>query len=521
MTTALCADIKDLNRSGGIVPINIGSAKLEETEHILTHYYELNELYKEVDFLNSNYSLLSIKVNSSRKLYDKIYDRCKFYEYVQDLVALKISNIQHHGGIRHKRGLINGLGTVIKAITGNLDNDDRERYDKILEELDGRNRATQTKLSKQYSIVNQLITNYNETLQTIQFNNEQIKTKITEIEKIINPFDGQLILYKEVLYLLQSAIHLILNVLSEIETSITFCKLGALHPSIISTHVLELELSKININISDILSYESLIKVQCNIRSERIVYFLTIPVYKAANYNLYYLYSVPWPVDDSYTTVVPKHRYLLKQDERNEIIQLSDRCIYNEIFYCNTELISYSNADCEKIILTNGSTNSCPFTKLQVTQNYVSIIPETNYLISVFPTEDQIQIESNNHKETLLLKGIHIIKPIKESVYYRNSIISTQMTTFGKPSLLSVPPPQLSTLNVTHMTLKFEDINLRKLDPFHLNLNPTDPNLENTLWYPSISPSVWTLVLYVTLIALFSYTYINYRRANRQAPCPS
>lgn len=33
---------------------------------------------------------------------------------------------------RQTRGLINGLGSIIKSITGNLDNTDEEHYDDIL-----------------------------------------------------------------------------------------------------------------------------------------------------------------------------------------------------------------------------------------------------------------------------------------------------------------------------------------------------------------------------------------------------
>jgi len=514
----LCAEIKDLGRSGGIIPINLGTAKLETTEHVLTHYYELDDLYNEVENLNSNYSVLANKIHNSRRLHEKLNDLCRFYEHVQDLVSLKISNIKHHGIIRHKRGLINGLGTVIKAITGNLDNDDKERYDKIIEDLNRREQTTQTKLSKQYSVVNQLIANYNETLQTIQFNNDQIKSKFVEIEKIINHFDGQLILYKEVLHNLQSAINLVFNVLSEIETSISFCKLGVLHPSIISTHILELELNKIGVNISDILSYESLIKVQCRIRADKIIYFLTLPVYESNNYHLYYLYSVPWVVDNNYLTVIPRHRYLLKNEEHNAILSLSDRCIYNEIYYCNTDLLSYANASCEQQILSSGSTINCPFTKLQLTNNYLSIISDTNYLLAVFPQEDQIQIKSNSHSETVSLKGIHLVEPHADSIYYRNTLMSTQLTSVGKPLLLSTSFPDLSSLNFTHMKLKFDDINMKNLDNFHINLNPMDLQSNDYNWYPSVSPSIWTVTLYIVLIALFAYTFSNYRRA-RNVSC--
>src|SRR5436190_10032648 len=36
---------------------------------------------------------------------------------------------------RFRRGILNGLGSIIKQITGNLDNNDKEKYDQLLEEI--------------------------------------------------------------------------------------------------------------------------------------------------------------------------------------------------------------------------------------------------------------------------------------------------------------------------------------------------------------------------------------------------
>lgn len=512
ISATLCAEVRNLDRSGGIIPINLGLAKLEESEHILIHDYELTGLYNEVDNLNSQFSAFLGKIQTSRKLHEKFDEYCTLYTHVRDLVQMKISNIRRHSATRHRRGLINGLGTVLKAITGNLDNNDKEAYDKILNGLDKR-------YSKQYSIVNQLIAHYNNTLQTIRSNNDQIRTKFAEIKSIINPFDGQIALYADFVYHLHTSMTLILNTMSEIETSITFCKLGVLHPSIISTHVLEEELSKLSLNLTDTLTYESLIKVQCHIRSNKIVYFLTLPVYQNVIYHLYYLYPTPWYVDGSYTTIVPKFKYLLKGRSKDSIIPLTDRCLLNEMFYCDIKLLSQAAARCERNILSNGSPSICQFTKLDINTNYVSRIPETNQLLAVFPREDQLTIQSGERSETLTLHGIHLINPTSDSVYYHDTLISTQLNSIGSPTLLSFTPPNIDTLNLTRMSIPFEDINFKTLDNLHLNLSPFDS--DSSGWYPAILPSMWTVLLYVLLGSLFGYALFNYLRRNPPASVPT
>lgn len=512
MTAVIGSEIKNLARSGGVIPIDVGQAKLEETEYVLTHYYELTTIYAEVDNLNSNYSSVLNYSSRFQKVRDKLKVFCSFYNHTRSLVQQKIANIRFHGTNRVRRGLINGLGTVIKAITGNLDNDDKERFEKIINELDKKDQNSQSKINQQYSVVNQLIANYNRTLHAIQFNNDQIKLKISEINAVVNSYDGQLIIFKDLLHHLQTSMNLILNVLSDIETSITFCKQGILHPSIVSTHVLQSELYKLSLNLTDVLTYESLIKVRCNVRSERIVYFLTLPIYKTTDYHLYYLYPVPWLINNSYTTIIPKHKYLLKQTNSNEVLPLIDRCAFNEMFYCNAALLSYATSGCESNILSNGSTFGCKFTKLHITDNYLSIVPETNQLIAVFPQEDRIIIKSTNQAETMSLQGIHLINPKADSVYYHDKLMSAQLTSIGSPTFLSIPPLNLESLNLTRMSLHFDDINLKTLDNFHLNLNPVQLDEDNFDWQPLISPSIWTVMLYLLGFSILGYTIFNYRR---------
>ena len=50
-----------------------------------------------------------------------------------DKITNKMVNLFHN---RNKRGLINGLGSIIKSITGNLDSQDAERYDEIFRKIE-------------------------------------------------------------------------------------------------------------------------------------------------------------------------------------------------------------------------------------------------------------------------------------------------------------------------------------------------------------------------------------------------
>ena len=76
--------------------------------------------------------------------------------------------------MRTKRGLINGLGSIFKSISGNLDYADGERYDKLIQELQNNQINLVNNIKNQNT---HLLTNL-----TIQFNRLDIMKSYWKIE---------------------------------------------------------------------------------------------------------------------------------------------------------------------------------------------------------------------------------------------------------------------------------------------------------------------------------------------------
>lgn len=55
---------------------------------------------------------------------------------------------QVNQNLRLKRGLINGLGSLVKSLSGNLDNDDAIKYDTAISELYDNQRDISITLNK-------------------------------------------------------------------------------------------------------------------------------------------------------------------------------------------------------------------------------------------------------------------------------------------------------------------------------------------------------------------------------------
>uniref|UniRef100_A0A6P7GA57 Uncharacterized protein LOC114339659 n=1 Tax=Diabrotica virgifera virgifera TaxID=50390 RepID=A0A6P7GA57_DIAVI len=170
---------------------------------------------------------------------------CKFFnnetknyvnlvEYVKDNIEEKFENLNIHTKLqKNKRGIINGFGSIIKAITGNLDAEDGEKINSILEHLKTNEANLQSQINNQYSLSHEIISNFNETIQNIQENEINLKSKILAIKDIVD-FQTNLenINYlKDMFNEIIITYNLILDTMENVQNSITFCKLKTLHPS--------------------------------------------------------------------------------------------------------------------------------------------------------------------------------------------------------------------------------------------------------------------------------------------------
>ncbi|KAG5868034.1 hypothetical protein JTB14_034369 [Gonioctena quinquepunctata] len=92
---------------------------------------------------------------------------------------------------RRKRALINALGSIVKAISGNLDQDDAEKYDSAISTLQRNQVNVIRRMNRHVSLTTKLIENFNTTLNLITHNQEVIALEIEKYENApcrnINP----------------------------------------------------------------------------------------------------------------------------------------------------------------------------------------------------------------------------------------------------------------------------------------------------------------------------------------------
>lgn len=167
--------------------------------------------------------------------------------------------------VRVKRGLLNPLGSLVKVITGNLDNENALSYEKQISSLKNKEHSVELKLLLMQKAFDKLV-NISEDM---DFNVQHIRYKTLQIDTLLNE-DAKLnkiISLMDSLNQILNNILIIYTIIQEVETAIAFCKIRILHQSIINSTEL-FNILKIEENHNQLIypvTMHKLIKLERNI----------------------------------------------------------------------------------------------------------------------------------------------------------------------------------------------------------------------------------------------------------------
>lgn len=486
----------------------------------MTHYYTLTELIKGTNDLKTTYHRTLLDASKDHTTFEHTEVLRANINATLELIEGKLEDIhipiseRSPASNRSKRGLINGLGSVIKFISGNLDSQDEERYNRIIKNLQNSQRDLQSQVNAQYSINEAIQRNFNKTIEIIAHNNKEMIEELKFL-KTQNPHYKRLFDVRAILEHQQIAFDFLLNVIRDIESSIVACKSGILHPSVISPHLLYQELSKLskfykdkfpefkNQNLWEIQSY---LRVRCYVGVEEIIYFVDIPIMDPIQYIQYHLEPLPTKTNDEYVTIIPETKYFLGSHE--QVIPLTQKCPRSgHAFLCPNYLLSPSKPECEIKFLSNSDTSKCKFIKLATETNQVKLLLEINRYLLFFPKGDVISIVQDDGTDTRTLFGIYLASPGNHNLKYRNQTLFAPTSELaGKPLVIGDVTIKLSENQQPDRVLNLKELNLDTL-----NLQDLRP-ITNSKLIDYVRPSVWTVILYVLIISLFLYTAYQYFR---------
>lgn len=211
---------------------------------------------------------------------------------------------------RYKRGILNGIGSIFKSITGNLDAEDGQYYTDSINKLNNDEHQLENLIKNQISVTTSVIKNFNATIQKLQIDEETFNKDIKEIEESIIGMTENIkyvqtkLKFLEICEQLMASYLYIEDNLNDILNSITFARLGIIHSSIITPDHLVTALQEISqnlrrnnlplpIKLSAVAQYLDIIQLQAFQVDSNLIFVLKIPLVEPQNYNTYRLYPIP------------------------------------------------------------------------------------------------------------------------------------------------------------------------------------------------------------------------------------
>lgn len=110
---------------------------------------------------------------------------------LESKIDIQIQQLNPTLNHRNRRDLINGLGGIIRAITGNLDQDDAEKYDNAILKLSDSQQKIKTIVKDQVTLMQRSINDFNAKIKSISHNEKLLQNRFARIESVIKQVDHE------------------------------------------------------------------------------------------------------------------------------------------------------------------------------------------------------------------------------------------------------------------------------------------------------------------------------------------
>lgn len=484
----------DLTNNPGILPIKIQDSYIIKEYYTYTHHLNLSKLEEEITAIE----IITKSIPAEERI--TIYD--SNINIILQNVKDKLSHLIVDNK-RIKRGLINGLGTAISWITGNMDANDKEKYDEWISQIERKEITEEHDINKQITLSKQLVDEFNEDIKVMNENSRKITTYLTESN------DTMETLKIEQKYTMISVnLILIQNRVEEISESVEMCKINSLHSSILSSRELKTitEATKTALISDNIGILWELAKVHCSLTENQIHYFIQLPS-KSSPKETFFLLSHPTQSENELVTIIPERSFIILED--SEILSSKECTLLLRNYYCNYDDLKIVTDDCVKHIFQKESNKACK--KIATySRSFIKYVYVINAYVSY--NVPSVLIKSKNKMKTVSLYNCSLIMLNKNE----------EMQGKGKPQVYFEIEPTFVSFNdhldIVKTNLSFEElhaINLKNED-VGMSIEPIDEHVNNFI-------IMGFSVSFIIIIIITLYLYYKKRDTIRLffSPLPS
>lgn len=406
------ADIRldSLSDGPGILLFNLGSTKIISHDHTFLQEIELSEIERQIDLTQTQLTQVANKIPNHNfpmfkgqilHLFTKI-----------NKTKLQLATFEPK---RVKRGLFNPLGTFIKSITGNLDNDDVVRIENSLKSIQNSEQDLSNSFNKHISLYKDLTFQQTQILGNLTLNQKKLEILITLMANTSNSERGKIMLFaqiSQIFNVLSENIQELFSEMTRLENLLAFSRTNSMHHSVLSIS----DLSKLIIKLKelygpisildlDIRNYYDIITLGSYFVGRKLVIVLKFPILIPSTYDLYKLNPVP---NKNSLIIIPPFPFIATNSQ--EFVYMEAECPKFESWYvCKQKTIHQTRTkrDCiTRLVHEQEIDATCHFTPISLAKEALLELDSQHYVI-VFPKKTRVRV-SCGKEEYRFLEGSFI-----------------------------------------------------------------------------------------------------------------
>lgn len=455
---------------------------------------------------------------------------------MENQIEAQILQINPTESLRKKRALINPLGSLIKCITGNLDDTDAKFYDNEIRILQESQNEMKTNLLNQITILHNVTIEFQNLISNLSHNQLILESRIMQIKAIIESVALQQTIDREHLKIhtiinqIATMYQLIYHIFQKVEMAATFAKLNTLHNAIINPLELQKEIKTIQKFLTtdilplepkenNILNFEKIITIKSYSKAFTIYFILEIPLVDREIFQYYRLYSIPIPSnkESTFNLIIPQKPYLAIGNEKYFYTDQLCKEFGRHEFLCPETHISFikNHPPCEVQLLLHQSNISCQPFQINLVENQVTKITDGKWIITI-PKQVIVTTTCENSRTNQPLLGSYLVESTPTCNLQFEPFV---LRSYGSRQL-KFENPKLPSLNFSNYDnpkmvfnppeLSLSSINLQETKKLQDRLEEQKVQLKNILT-PVINQKLETLTIVTPIIIFLILIFIIYK----------
>ena len=518
-----------LDDGPGVLPFKLGHSKIISHYHSFLQYIRLDEINDKIGLVQTQLQSFKPKINN--KTLFLFEPHLVYLETKLDKVLLQLLSFEPN---RARRGLIDGLGSVIKSISGNLDYTDAIKYNNAIKVLQDNENKLETEYNQHISLTKVWMSRHTKIIDDIVSNQKEI-TKLLETT-ITNESNRDADVLKfahlaQYLLILGDNIDNLSEELFKLETNLAFIRTSSFSHSMLDINSLQKIVNKLTILYSkneivdiSLREYYDIIKLGSYYIDNQIVIVYKVPIATPEVYNLYKLSIIP---NRNNQALIPTLPYVAIATQGNDSKYMEAECPRLNTWYLCTGKANYekrSHPDCiQHLITTQQIHHSCKLSYILLTQEAVEQLDDQHYTISLpKPTKVQISCGQEQYKT---LQGSYLVKlPYKCFMKTPGFTISNLHDTVKGYVLriMNLPPTSREITDDKKPSIQLNSINLKNLHDSNTKISLQSPiqidQVTNQSLYHTTIPIYVILLSAIALGSVISFRRIMKKRQSKTQP---